>query len=286
VVGAIYFCWARGGPTVPVRNEVARKLKKPQSKNKDERICLICLPFFKITFLASIQQKETAQRPGTERQVNQHFCMSLKNELMGDKEGVYKKLALDFNGEFSIGEFENPIRVNIPHKNWIITVDTFVTIELISVSKGNPYGGNSEYTRIRVPFLKLDNLNFAITTTTLIDSLTKLFGAQDISVGEHEFDRIFTIKGTDPTKIQLLLSNSSIRQMILELKEVNLLLRDQEGLLGTRLPDGVSELCFKSSDVIFDNQELTHMVNLFRIMLDELLNIGCAKVDSPNFKLV
>jgi hypothetical protein len=211
--------------------------------------------------------------------------MSLRNELFGNKEGVYKKLASDLHGNFSRGDFSNPVRVNIPYKNWTITADTFVTMDLINVSKGNPYGGNSEHTRIRVPFLKGEDLNFSITTATALNSFAKIFGAHDIKVGEEEFDKQFIIKGTNENKVKLIFSNSSVRRSLSEIGDINLVLRDHEGFLGTQLPENIYELFLKAEDVILDENKLKSFIQLFFELLDQLSGLGFAKKDNPNFKL-
>jgi hypothetical protein len=212
--------------------------------------------------------------------------MSLKNELFSDKDATYKKVASDLNGNFSHGGFDNPVRVNIPFRNWIITADTFVSIDLINPSRGNPYGGNSEHTRIRAPFLKTGDFGFAITSATAFDSFAKWLGSQDISTGDKAFDKRFVIKGTDLIKVKLLFSNPSIRKLLSEIGDVNLVLRDQEGYLGTHLPENVSELFFRADDVIFDEGKLKLLIQLFTELLDELFKIGCAKEDAPDFKLI
>jgi len=104
--------------------------------------------------------------------------MTLKGELFGsNKEDVYMQLAYELNGRFEHGDFYNPIKIDVPFKNWTITFDTNVIKEIINVSTGNPYGGNAEYTRVRTPFLKTSNFQFAITNTNALDSFAKLSGA-------------------------------------------------------------------------------------------------------------
>ncbi len=210
--------------------------------------------------------------------------MTLKDELFGpDKEDVYKQLASDLNGKFICGDFYNPIKVEVPFKNWTITIDTNVTKDF-NVGSSNPYG-DSEYTRIRVPFIKTGNFQIAITNANTFDSITKLFGAKDIIIGDQKFDDLFTIKGNDEIKVKLLFSNSLIRHLLIEIKKINLVIREQEGFLGTQLPETVNELFFKAKDVILETEKLKLLVQLFSEILEELHNIGCAKNDNPNINL-
>jgi hypothetical protein len=212
--------------------------------------------------------------------------MSLRNELFKDKENIYKKLAFDLNGNFSHGDFTNPVRVSVPYKNWTIVADTFVVMELINTSSGNPYGGNSEHTRIRVPFIRKQNFTFAITTANALDSFAKFFGSQDITVDDEQFDNQFIIKGSDKSNVKLLFSNPSVKKSLSEMNDVNLVLRNQEGFLGTPLPENINELFFKAGDVIMDENELKSLIHLFEALLDELCHLGCIDEREPDFKLV
>jgi hypothetical protein len=212
--------------------------------------------------------------------------MTLKDELFGmPKEEAYKKFASEINGKFSRGDFYNPVKVEVPFKNWTITLDTNVTKELLNNSGGNPYGGNSEYTRVRAPFIKSGNFHFAISNTGAFDSFTKLFGAQDITTGDEKFDDSFTIKGSDENRIQHLFSNTTIRHLLMELGEVHLMTREQEGLFGIQLPSNVNELFFKAEDVLIEPGKLKLLIELFSEILDQLCSIGCAKADNPNIDL-
>src|SRR5262249_30186341 len=117
------------------------------------------------------------------------------------------------------------------------------------------------------------------------DSLSKLFGAQDIAIGDEKFDKHFTIKGNDENKIRLLFSNSVIRHLLTEIREVNLVLRQQEGYLGTQLPTGINELFFKADDVIIEIDKLKLLIQLFSETLDQLYSMGCAEKERPAINL-
>lgn len=214
--------------------------------------------------------------------------MTLKEEFFGpSKEDVYKSIASELNGKFIRGEFNNPVRVDVPFKNWIITLDTHVVMELINASPGNHYGGNAIYTRVRAPFIKTGNFQFAVNNTTPLDSFTKLFGSQDIIVGDEQFDKLFTVKGNEKAKVETLFSNRTIRDLIIELEEMNLSIRTQEGIyLGTKLPENVNELFFKSEDLIIDPEKLKLLFQLFSEILEQLCKMNCANDENPNIDLV
>ncbi len=212
--------------------------------------------------------------------------MTLQDELLGPKkEDIYKQLATDLNGKFTLGDFYNPVKVDVPFQNWTITLDTNVLMEFINISAGNPYGGNSEYTRVRASFLKTSNFQFSITNTSVFDSFVKIFGAQDITVGDEVFDKLFTIKGNDEFKIKELFSKAVIRNLLLDLVEVNLAIRTEESLFGDQLPENTNEIYFKAEDVIVDLNKLKLLHQLFSEILLQLHKIGVAKNDTPNSHL-
>jgi len=124
--------------------------------------------------------------------------MTLKDELFEpNKEDIYKQLAYELKGRFSRGDFYNPLKVDVPFKNWTITIEKKVIKEILIIGSGNPYGGNAEYTRVSTPFLKTGHFQFAITNTSALDSFANFFGAQDVIIGDVIFDDLFTIMGKD-----------------------------------------------------------------------------------------
>lgn len=212
--------------------------------------------------------------------------MTLNDELFGlPKVDVYKQFASETNGVFNLGDFYNPIKVEVPFKNWTLTFDTNVTSEIATISTGNPYGGNTEYTRVRAVFIKTNDFQFGISNSNIFDSIANLFGSQDIKTGYKMFDELFTIKGNDEIKVKQLLSNATIRNILMQLREVNLKVRTQEGIFGNQLPENVSELFFKAEDVIIIPEKLKLLTELFSEVLDQLCIIECAKSENPNIRL-
>lgn len=66
---------------------------------------------------------------------------------------------------------------------------------------------------MRAPFLNKDGLYFKISRQGFFDSIGKLFGMQDIEIGDPFFDEQFVIKGNNPEKIKLLFADGNIKEL-------------------------------------------------------------------------
>jgi hypothetical protein len=104
-------------------------------------------------------------------------------------------------------------RVQFPYMDFTITFDAYTHYVVV--------GGSSyeyEYTRGQVEFFCPDNFKLLITQQGLIDNVAKLFGMQDIQIGNKQFDKKFIVKSNDEAKTLLLLSNNSITKSLQDLK--------------------------------------------------------------------
>ncbi|MBK7681840.1 MAG: hypothetical protein IPJ26_04875 [Bacteroidetes bacterium] len=89
----------------------------------------------------------------------------------------------------------------------------------------------------------------------------------------------------DEFKIKELFSKAVIRNLLLDLVEVNLAIRTEESLFGDQLPENTNEIYFKAEDVIVDLNKLKLLHQLFSEILLQLHKIGVAKNDTPNSHL-
>ena len=62
-------------------------------------------------------------------------------------------------------------------------------------------------------------LGMQVYRTGLAENLGKLFGAQDVQVGEPEFDAVFTVKARDEANVKQVLANGAA-QAILQLAAI------------------------------------------------------------------
>jgi len=189
-----------------------------------------------------------------------------------NKKEMWQQLAEEINASYVDGGFWQGDRVEAHVDNWTVVLDTYV------VSTGK---STITYTRMRAPFVNINNFYFKIYRSGMFTGLGKLLGMQDINVGYEEFDEDFVIKSNSEEKVRQLFSNSSIRALIQDQPQINLEIKDDEGYFKAHFPEGVDELCFMVTGVIKDIERLKELYELFAEVLRELCNNGYASTEEP-----
>ncbi len=161
---------------------------------------------------------------------------------------AWGQLASEIGAEFVKGGFFRSNKVQAKVREWTVTLDTF------SVSSGD---SSTVYTRMRAPLQSKDGFQFTIFRIGFISKLDKALGAQDIEIGDPDFDREFVIQGNNEPKVRALLANLRIRQLIQGQKSIRLGVRD-------------NELRFEVQGVIRDVERLKSLFELFKEMLYQL----------------
>ncbi|MCE3295143.1 MAG: hypothetical protein K0R65_857 [Crocinitomicaceae bacterium] len=180
-----------------------------------------------------------------------------------------KEFAEKLNGDYIEGVAWHGDRVEIQHDKWIIIFDThtfYSAAGSMSVSKN--------ITRVRAPFQSQQDFRFLLFRNTLWGSLSKLFGAQDVIVGDPAFDKAFVIKGNDESKIRELFSNARLKELIQAQDNIHLEITTQEGYFGEDLPQGQYELFFMTDGVVNDIRQLELLYELFKEVMDQFQKMG------------
>lgn len=180
----------------------------------------------------------------------------MKNQI-----NIWQEFAKETNGAFKVGYSWISDSTEIEYKNWKIIFDNF------TVWSGKY---SSETTRIIAPITLADNFRFELYREGFIRKVEKLFGAQDIEIGDVDFDKVFTIKSNNEFKIKTLLQNKDIKNLIQSQKEVNLVISDQKGIWEEKLPKGEFELSYYVDGEIHNFESLKSLLKLFKLILDEL----------------
>jgi hypothetical protein len=188
------------------------------------------------------------------------------------KDEVWRQLSEEIGAEFIEGGFWKGSKVQAHVGPWTVTLDIC-------------NDGESQSTRIRVPYVNPEGFRFTIYRKGFFSNLGKLLGMQDIEVGDPEFDEAFIIKGNDEGKVCGLFANPKIRQMILAQSRIRLEVKDSEGWFGPKFPEGVDELHFQVLGVIKDLERLKTLFDLFAAVLDQLCRIGSAYKHEPGVEL-
>lgn len=195
------------------------------------------------------------------------------------KDEIWTQIANDIDGEFIEGGFWGEDVLIYKHGEWQILLDNY-TVMMYTGTVTIP----TTYTRMRAPFINKDGLYFKIYREGFFSSIGKLFGMQDIKIGDPFFDNEFIIKGNNPEKIKLLLADAKIKELCQEQPQIHFEIKDDEGWLGPDFPEGVDQLSFQCG-VINETALLKSLFELFSITLERLVQIDSAYEDDPKVQL-
>lgn len=192
------------------------------------------------------------------------------------KAEIWSQIADDIGGDFIEGGFWERDQLRYDHEQWTVVLDTF------NVSTGK---NTRRFTRMRAPFVNKDGLTFRITREGLFSAVTKFFGAQDIEIGDAYFDEAFVIQSNDEDKIKRLLNDTRLKTLIQNQPNIQLALREDQGLFRQTYPEGVNELYFQCNGIIRDKEILKDLFEIFTIILSRLVQIDSAYEDDPGIDL-
>ena len=132
--------------------------------------------------------------------------MSLLRQVFGpSKEEIWSQLSGEIGAEYQERGFFKEGKVVLSHRQWEITLDTY------TVHTGKT---TIIYTRMRAPYVNRDSFRFNIYRKNIFSGIGKMFGGQDIEVGDAFFDDQFIIKGEPEHLVRSLLTNGMIRHLI------------------------------------------------------------------------
>ncbi len=183
---------------------------------------------------------------------------------------IWRQFAKEIKGTYFPGGEE---KVEFTYKDHKITFDTHTHYTSV--------GGSSrenDYVRGMVEFQSQDNLKLLIIPQDLIENIAKLFGAQDIIIGDKPFDKKFMVKGNDEYKAQLILSNNSIKKNLMKQDLIRLEITNEEGLFDEKVKEGNYMLYYVSEKKVTHIDELNKLYYLFVDLIDVLTKESTIKV--------
>lgn len=202
--------------------------------------------------------------------------MGLLRSIFGpSKKEIWNQIADDIGAVYEDGGFWGHDALRYQSGNWEVTLDTYTT------------GGKhqSTYTRMRAPFVNKDSLYFVVYREGFFSSIGKMFGMQDVQIGDPFFDEEFVIKSNSEEKIKLLLNGPVLKQLIQEHPDIRFEIKDDEGWFGAQFPEGVDELYFRCYGVVKSEELLLNLFELFCITLERLVRIDSAYEVDPDVAL-
>jgi hypothetical protein len=204
--------------------------------------------------------------------------MGILRQIFGpSKDEMWSQLSREIGAEYQQGGFfRGDSRIVLTHREWEITLDTY------TVSTGKSH---VTYTRIRAPFVNPDGFRFNIYRKGIFSGIAKLFGTQDIEIGDSYFDDEFIIQSSSQDLVYRLLTNLEIRQLIQNQPDIHFEVKDDEGWFQKKFPEGVDELYFQTTGVITDVERLKALFDLFAAVLDQLCRFGSGYEEKPGVVL-
>jgi len=188
------------------------------------------------------------------------------------KEEVWQELCAQIGAEYLDGGFWKGDRVQAKHGPWTITLDIYNSDE-------------TAFTRIRAPFVDPKGFSFEIYRRGIFTDLAKLFGAQDVEIGDEFFDEEFVIKASSEQRIKELLNLANLRQMISCQSNLHIKVKDNEGIFGPTFPAATSELYLVLPGIIKDVDCLKELFALVRELLEHMCRIGITTDEDPGVAL-
>ena len=189
---------------------------------------------------------------------------------------VWKALAGEIHARVEPRGWWRSDRVIADVGPWQLTLDTY------TVSSGQSH---QVFTRLRAPFVN-DGFRFRVYRKSIFSGLgKKLFGMQDIEIGEPFFDDDFIIQSNDEAGVRMLLRDARLRQLIAVQPRIMFEVKDDEGYFGPHFPQGVDELRFSAVGLIRDVNLLKQLFDLFAETLHRLCDIGAARDQRPGVQL-
>lgn len=181
----------------------------------------------------------------------------------------WKSFAEAIHGEFIEGQYWHSDKVILPFKNISIIFDNYT---YYTTSGGNSY--TQIYTRVNAPFFSNDNFIFEVHKSNFFSGVAKVFGAQDVKIGVHDFDKAYIIKANDEFKIKSLLIEKEIRQQIQQIHNLNLQISAQKGIWEEQLPANQYELVFFTEGEVKDTATLLNILKLMKLVIQRLEDIN------------
>jgi len=188
---------------------------------------------------------------------------------------IWRQLSGELGARY-VGSFWTGGRIDAEHGEWIVTLD-HVTVMAGKVPV--------TFTRFRAPFVNPDAFRFTVYRRNLGSDVAKWFGMQDVEVGHAAFDHDFIVKGTDERGLKRLFDDAKLRKLLMGLKDVRLVVEDDEGWFGRKYPPKTDLLTCKLGGLVKDKQRLKDVFQLFGATLDRLCQIGSAYEDAPGVRL-
>jgi hypothetical protein len=193
-------------------------------------------------------------------------------------EAVWQEYAKFTNGEL----IPSSILRNGVDQRVISSIDPW-KVALDTVTSYNP--SVHTVTAMKLPFFNPTNLQFSLQKNDLAAKFKALFGKKPIPTGSADFDKKYSITGSDPEKIRQIFSDAAIQELVGRQPQITFeISRHQtpESFTG-KLPAGVSMLCYyELSRKIKDVERLKTLFALVKTVITRMQTLGLVGDGTPD----
>ena len=202
--------------------------------------------------------------------------MTLLRPLFGPaKADIWSQLAAQAGDRFTSVGFSGKNCLTATVDQWTLTLDTY------TVSNGTTHN----YTRLRAPYVNADGFRFALYRAKLFTPVDRVFGMQNVSIGDREFDQMFVLQSDDDEKARHFFSDEHFRAQLYDQPRFLMQVKDDQGWFGQSFPQNVDELYFVRLGTMKDLAELKSLFDLFAYTLHRLCHVGSAYEKDPAIRL-
>jgi len=153
----------------------------------------------------------------------------------------------------------------------------------------NPRGVGAPHdcTTAVLPYRAKGGFSFAIFNRNWIQEAGKVFGLQDIEIGDPEFDADYIIKGSDEALVRKFFAGERLRELIRMQKSIRLSIHDEAAELKPygNVPDGIHILAFRDNEAINSFERLAEIHELLFLCAEQLVSIEKAAASDPDFEI-
>jgi hypothetical protein len=184
---------------------------------------------------------------------------------------VWERFSNSIEGTITNDESKFPLgsyfksKIEYQHNNYSINFYGFKRSSTV------PSGRNDSGTQVFVPLDKELKLRFKIYPENIGVKLLKYFGFQDVIIGSKNIDKKYIFKG-DERIVKYLFGNSKVQQILMT-DDFNLKIQEGKGAMDLGLPEGKNFLILKSDELIVDEELLSNILELFKVVLDKMAEL-------------
>ena len=184
---------------------------------------------------------------------------------MSSKKEAWKQFSDEIQATYAKGGILKSDRIDATFQNWQIVYDnaTYPIGAVILI-----------YTRLRAPFTAKSDFQFSISAKSFLNKVAEKFGKSYIETGDSRIDDNFVIKSNSVEKVQHLLSNENLINLLLEKVDSDFEISHGYKSVGRQFPkncDGLSLVVLNANE---DNGMLMLYYNLFGEILTSLAEAG------------